>query len=192
MSAAFDTLDQMFSTKECTLHSESPDTLKWFSLNLSDRHQSVAVHLLMSRPLSLKYGVPRGSPLGPVLFAQYTQTLSDVIDQCSCNYHKYADDTQLDDCCAFLSPKSWMLCNRLRLNDGKSEVMCSGLWYTFALTSEACWMVGASKIQFCLILSKLLVHILTPLCRYINKSPMFVKLPALNWEQKCFCRVIPH
>ena len=39
--------------------------------------------------------MPQGSMLGPVLFALYSQPLSDVISIHSCDYYKYTDDTEL-------------------------------------------------------------------------------------------------
>ena len=52
---------------------------------------------LMSRPIPLVFGVLQGSVLGLVLFTLYSQPLSDVIACHSCDYHKYADDTEIFD-----------------------------------------------------------------------------------------------
>jgi len=38
----------------------------------------------------LRYGVPQGSDLGPILYLLYTSPIGDTAD-----YHLYADDTQL-------------------------------------------------------------------------------------------------
>ena len=134
---------------------------RWFSSYLSDHHQSVVADHSRSRALPLKYDVRHGSVLGPMLFTLYTKSLSDVIIHCGCNYHRYTDDTQLEDSAPpsdlpivlknmelCISPnKHRMLCNKHQLNDGKTEVF-SASRHTLALTSEICSTVGTNKIQF--------------------------------------------
>ena len=70
-------------------------SLTGFAFYLSERFQSVIVDGVVSASGPLVYKVPQGSALGPVLFALYPQPLSDVISVCDCDYHKYADDTEL-------------------------------------------------------------------------------------------------
>ena len=98
LSAAFDTLDHaiLLRRHESTF-GISVVALSWFESYLSDRTQSVVVDGLMSTPIPLVFGFPQGSPFGPVLFTLYSQPLSDVIACHSCDYHKYADDTEISD-----------------------------------------------------------------------------------------------
>ena len=68
--------------------------LRWLESCLTDRNQTVLVGGRAS-PTALKYGVPEGSALGPVLFTIYITALGHVIRHHNTLYHLFAEDTQL-------------------------------------------------------------------------------------------------
>ena len=85
----------------------------------------------------MKYGVARGSVLGPKLFTIYISPIADIARRYGLNIHLYADDTQIyiafeassstgeqvaiETIQACISEiKSRMLLNKLQLNDGKT------------------------------------------------------------------------
>ena len=122
--------------------------------------QSVSVGDLNSSPLPLKYGVPQGSVLGPFLFTLYSQPVSDKIREHNISYQKFADDTQLhkasqptefqclvsDFESCFLSVKAWMLSNKLKLNDEKTEAMLVGSRQAINLTDAKSIQIGETNI----------------------------------------------
>ena len=141
LSAAFDTLGHSILLKRLNLSfGVSGTALKWFESYLSDRQQTVVANGNTSLPAPLRFGVPQGSVLGPALFTIYSQPLSQVIVKHGFNYHRYADDTQiyksaqvqdansivdaLNECMSDVS--EWMACNKLKLNEEKTEILITG------------------------------------------------------------------
>ena len=143
LSAAFDTINHDLLLNRLNSSAGIQDTaLQWFSSYLSDRSQSVLVGSSISNQSSLNCGVPQGSVLGPILFSIYTSSLGRVIEKYNIGRQFFADDTQLinsfspnpdtvnrvvqnlESCCDEI--KKWMLQNRLKLNDEKTEVILLG------------------------------------------------------------------
>ena len=96
LSAAFDTIDhEILLHRLHNVFGFGNTVLSWFQSYLENRSQTVVVHGKHSNPASLRYGVPQGSVLGPILFVLYTQPLSNVIQHYPVSHQMYADDTQI-------------------------------------------------------------------------------------------------
>ena len=69
LSASFDTIDHPTLTDRLSdWYGISGQAQIWFSSYLKNRHQSVKIEDTLSDKVTLSYGVPQGSVLGPVLF----------------------------------------------------------------------------------------------------------------------------
>ena len=140
LSAAFDTLNHQQLLSALHSYGISGTALKWFESYLSSRVQRVLIAGQTSEPFSIKYGVPQGSVLGPVLFSIFTKPLSQIIETFGVSYHKYADDIQLyvtydpsgshsimsaklrlENCISAIS--TWMTEFGLKLNHDKTELL---------------------------------------------------------------------
>ena len=113
--------------------------LKWFPPYLSGRYFQVNVGDIRSDPCPLVCGVPQGLVLGPVIFNLYTRPLSQIINCCNLQHHKYADDVQIYDSChptpadsacivsevqdCLEQVRAWILSSMLKINDLKTELI---------------------------------------------------------------------
>ena len=96
LSAAFDTVDQ--SKLLDTLHTEigiTDKALKWFESFLTNRTQRVKIENVYSSQDVLKYGVPQGSVLGPILFNIYIRSFYAKVQSSGFDAEGFADDHQL-------------------------------------------------------------------------------------------------
>ena len=163
LSAAFDTLDHCILLKRLDVtFGIRGVVLDWFTSYISNRHFSVVVNGVLSDCLPLRYGVPQGSVLGPVLFTLYSQPLSDVIIAHSCDFHKYADDTEVSqsgtpgdfppiqtsiETCVN-NVLGWMNSNKLKLNTDKTEVLPVGSPGRLELIDSESADIGGSVVPF--------------------------------------------
>ena len=68
-------------------------TNNWFKSYLFNRKQFVSINGHASNQISVKYGVPQVSVLGPLLFLIYINGLNHAIK--FCKVHHFADNTNL-------------------------------------------------------------------------------------------------
>ena len=71
------------------------DVLEWIRSFLHGRVQVVRVGSSKSDPADLRYGVPQGSVLGPLLYIIYTADIVRIFERHGFRVHLYADDSQL-------------------------------------------------------------------------------------------------
>ena len=138
LSAAFDTIDhEILIQRLKDDFGFNGNVLSWFASYLNERTQCVKINNVFSTDVTLPYGVPQGSVLGPLLYTLYTAPLGKLIKNYDLNYHFYADDTQLylsiepsnvhdliftlEQCIEDV--KNWMHVNKLKLNDDKTEAI---------------------------------------------------------------------
>ena len=143
LSAAFDTVDHsILLSRMNSYFGIGGVALDWFQSYLSGRTYCVRIDNVTSVTSQLKYGLPQGSVLGPILFSMYTSPTADIIRKHGLKYHCYADDTQIyisvdptqsnvnnaieqiEACLDEL--RQWMSRNYLKLNNAKTEVIVVG------------------------------------------------------------------
>jgi retron-type reverse transcriptase len=95
LSAAFDTIDHAILLKRRrNVFGIDGTALTWLRSYLSGRTFRVKVEKSLSDTHSLKFGVPQGSVLGPLLFSCYTHPLANIMHEHGLNSHLFADDSQ--------------------------------------------------------------------------------------------------
>ena len=141
LSAAFDTIDHSILLDRLLVSFGVTDNaLSWFKSYLTDRDNVVLVNGIKSMPARVRYGVPQGSVLGPILFVLYTQPIASIVNGHSLSHHSFSFDNQIyisrprteipymvqsiENCVSDL--KCWMTQNKLKLNEEKTEM----IWLT--------------------------------------------------------------
>lgn len=80
LSAAFDTVDHGILLRRLNKrYGIRGKVVEWFSSYLLGRSQRVLLDGVISDSIDLRFGVPRGSCLGPLLFVAYASKLFEII-----------------------------------------------------------------------------------------------------------------
>ena len=93
LEKAFDTVDHSILLEKLSLYGIRGIELEWFRSYLSGRKQCCKVNGHISNIESIRYGVPQGSCLGPLLFLIYINDLPLALDNAKVTM--YADDTSI-------------------------------------------------------------------------------------------------
>ncbi len=95
LSKAFDTLDHSILLNKLDNSGVRGKALKLLSSYLTDRRQFTSISGYDSEEISVKFGVPQGSVLGPLLFVLYINSITNCYHGTECHFVLYADDTNI-------------------------------------------------------------------------------------------------
>ena len=147
-SAAFDTVDhKILIDRMSDTYGVRGTVLKWFESYLTDRSYKVKVNKVLSDKQQLKFGVPQGSILGPILYSLYVNQVEHIAAEYSIKIHVYADDIQLyttfnqhssfhnfQQCLQKI--RNWANNNFLKLNNKKTQIICFSKNYKYPLPTQ--------------------------------------------------------
>ena len=164
LSAAFDTVDhKILLSRLQSSFGIRGTALAWLSSYLSNRRQRIIYDGCQSEDFKLRFGLQQGSCLGPLLFTIYSSKLFHIIRNNLPDVHTYADDTQLylafspnntsqsqaiasmEKCIDEL--RTWMLIDKLKINDDKTEFMIIGTKQQLEKISPQNLTIGKASVN---------------------------------------------
>ena len=95
LSKAFDTLDHRILLSKLETYGIRGVALSLMKSYLTGRDQYVSFNSTASDTLGIRYGVPQGSILGPLLFLLYMNDITNCCDDPNVQFVLYADDTNI-------------------------------------------------------------------------------------------------
>ena len=133
LQKAFDTVDHEILLSKLGHYGVRGTANDWFRSYLTNRKQFVTINGVDSTPRIMKFGVPQGSVLGPLLFLIYINDLYLSVKFSTARH--FADDT-----CLLIEDKSpkrlkkmlnqdlkslnlWLKANKISLNASKTEIL---------------------------------------------------------------------
>ena len=133
----FDLVDHNLLLQKLRLYKCDENSLSWFNSYLSNRTQMVSINNKVSSSEPIKFGVPQGSILGPLMFFIYFFFINDlplVLENTITSTDLYADDTTVYDIQTnvqtlernlqnSLLKKKWCRENGMIINTDKTKVM---------------------------------------------------------------------
>lgn len=198
MSAAFDTVDHDILLDRLEMrYAISGTAHAWFESYLKGWASQVSISGTLSDPVTVNFGVPQGSVLGPLLFTCYSTPIGEIIRSHQLGYHSYADDyqiyasfdpripgdmentlTKVTECITEI--RNWLSANYLKLNDSKSELFITGSYHNLKLLDLADieLAIGGSSIKLSPVIRNLGCFLdsnmsLTPHVNNLRKTILF-------------------
>ena len=127
----FDTLDHGVLLEKMKYFGFRASVIKWFESYLSNRKFLVCIDNIFSEAGTLKYGIPQGSILGPLLFLLYVndlpQSLSDagsyLYADDTCIFYQHEDVKKIENVLnkEFSSLCQWFIDNKLSIHFGEDK-----------------------------------------------------------------------
>ena len=117
---AFDSISHPILLRKLQELGVSGNLWSWIKNYLSNRHQATVINGHVSKSMPVKFGVPQGSVLGPILFSLFCNDLPDIDDLKEGEIYMYADDTTL----YVIAPNHDLVANILNRILGKLYKWC--------------------------------------------------------------------